>query len=74
MLEYVKQARKTIPLTKELNDEVRKLHRETGVFNYRLADELVRLGLAAWRAGQRSAPVAAAAPEPAESPAPAPTK
>jgi hypothetical protein len=64
MLEYVKQARKTIPLTKELNDEVRKLHRETGVFNYRLADELVRLGLAAFRAGQRTVPpVVAAAPE-----------
>jgi hypothetical protein len=74
MLENVKQARKTIPLTLELHGELRKLRRETGMSYYRLADELVRLGLAAWRAGQRSAPVAAAAPDPAESPAPAPTK
>jgi hypothetical protein len=64
MLENVKQARKTIPLTTELHGELRKLRRETGMSYYRLADELVRLGLAAFRAGQRTVPpVVAAAPE-----------
>lgn len=73
-LENVYSSPKSVRLTLELHGELQKLRRETGMSYYRLADELVRLGLAAYRAGQRTAPAPEPPPPPPAATDPVPSK